>query len=66
MVLSDVVLIADGDSESAAKERAQLAKEICKRIQGLLQCMVVLVNTIFGMPAIVDQQVNVVFSCGVL
>lgn len=49
---------ADGDSSSAAAERLLLAKEVCKRMQGLLECMAVLVNTIFAMPAIVDQQVG--------
>lgn len=51
---------ADGDSSSVAQERLQLAREVCKRMQGLLECLAVMVNTIFAMPAVVDQQVGLV------
>jgi hypothetical protein len=36
-----------------------MADGLCKRLQGLLDALAVLVNTIMAMPVIVDQQVGV-------
>jgi hypothetical protein len=41
-----------------ARDRRRVAAVLCKRLQGLLEALAVLVNTIMAMPVIVDHQVG--------
>jgi hypothetical protein len=43
-----------------ARDRRRMAAGLCKRLQGLLDALAVLVNTIMAMPVIVDLQVILV------
>jgi hypothetical protein len=54
------MLLTEGDAAGSAQAlaRKKLAAAICKRLQGLLQSMKVLVNTVLAMPSVLDQQVR--------